>query len=692
MLTDTSEMKRFFVAILFMIVLPCCQTTKTRSDSLDSDKKPESLVIATEEKHVVKEWRIETGANRASDAKSKQQKNPKEEPLPDVFIFPRNIEDVETTLLSVEHEGDLIDFTFNFKDADIREVIHQLLGKMLNLNFIIDKKVAGTITLNTSGKIYKKELFTIVQTMLDINGFTIVKDGSIYKILAVQDARQIPGNVYSGDKVMKPGKDIITQIIPLKYIAPQQIIPTLRTFLTKGGTSVSPNDTHVILIVDDASNMERLLTIIKTFDVPFFAGKAIKFFDIKNLNVKNLAKHLESIAGTLGATTKGKKANLAFLPFVEANKLLVTTSTPELFNTVELWVRNLDIRPTEGERVRMYVYKMQHILAEQMVPILNEIFKEETEAIRKAPPSVSKKELKVLADASTNAVIIKATESDYFRIRDILDEMDVAPQQVLIEVVIAEVKLNENLQYGVQYFIRDRFPDGTGDAGVTSGDRQRETGVRLNPVAPESASFSFLTESSGFSFLFSTIAGESTFEFLSTPHILVRDGQTATIQVGEDTPIVGGSTVVGETVTENVQYRAVGIILTVTPYIGENGMLTIDITQEDSNVAGAGVRGNPVFTTRRSETSFVVKDNHTILISGIIESRNNMDITKIPLLGDIPLLGNLFRSREITESKTELLVLLTPHIINNSPEADRLTKSFEEKLNAVGILRKGGPL
>lgn len=653
---------------------------------MDLAENPESLVIETETRHTPPEWRTEIGADRIKKERAFSLKDATDEKLPNEFIFPRNIDKVENRLSGIKHEGELIEFTFNFNNADIKEVIKQLLGDILGINYIIDKKVAGTITVNTSGKIYKDELFSIVQTMLDINGFTIAKDGKIYKILAIQDVRQVPGEIYSDDKVVKPGKDIITQIIPLSYVAPQSIIPTMRTFLTKGGTAVSPNDTNVIIVVDDASNMERLLTIIKTFDVPFFAGKAIKFFDIKNLNVKNLSKHLESIAGTLGATTKGKKADLAFLPFVEANKLMVSTSIPELFNTVDLWIKNLDILPKEGERVRTYIYKMQHILAEQVAPMLNELFKEEIEALRKAPPSISKKELKVIADAGTNSVIIKATESDYFRIRDILDEMDSTPLQVLIEVVIAEVKLNDNLQYGVQYFIRDRFPDGL--EAATPEDRQREAGVRLNPVAPESASFSFLTESTGFSFLFSTIASESTFEFLSTPHILVRDDQTATIQVGEDTPIVGGSTVVGETVTENVQYRAVGIILTVTPHIAENGMITLDITQEDSEVASDGVRGNPIFTTRRAETSLVVKNGHTILIGGIIETRENLDSTKIPIVGDIPLLGNLFKSRSRVSSKTELLVLITPNVVYNVEESDKLTKSFQDKLKSVGAFGK----
>ncbi|MGR3317093.1 MAG: type II secretion system secretin GspD [Candidatus Anammoxibacter sp.] len=671
-------MKFFFIAILFITVLTGCQNLKKVLRDEKAAEMPASLSIG-QEKKADRKWKIEVGVNEKAGAQTKNGKIAVDEKVPDEFIFPSNTEDVGTSsLIKSRHNGKLIDFTFNFKDTDIKDVIHQLLGEILEVDYIIDKRVAGKITVNTSGKIYKDELFAIVQSMLDINGFTVARDGKIYKIVPLQEVRQLPGgDIYIGDKVMKGGKDIITQIVPLKYIAPQDIIPTLRTFLTKGGTAVAPNDTRVILVVDDASNMVRLLTIIKTFDVPFFAGKALKFFDIKHLNVKNLAKHLESIAGTLGATTKGKKANLAFLPFVEANKLLVATKIPELFNTVELWIKNLDILPKEGERVRIYVYKLQHILADQIAPILNEVFKEEIERIRKLPPSIAKKELKIIADSSTNALIIKATESDYYRISSIVDELDSTPQQVLIEVVIAEVKLNENLQYGVRYFLKDRFAD-------VDGEAQRIITVDLNP--PD-GTLSFFTEDRGFDFLFSAIAGESTFEFLSTPHILVRDDQTATIQVGEDTPIIGGSTVVGETVTENVQYRAVGIILTVTPHIGENGMVTLDITQEDSEVAGAGIRGNPIFTTRRTETSLVVEDGHTILIGGIIETRDNIDITKIPLIGDIPFIGNLFKSRSITRSKTELLVLITPHVVNSTNEADELTRRFEDKLKAIGGLK-----
>lgn len=678
-------MRKFFLITILASILTGCQFIKTKPDDADKNK-PVSLTIDPEKK-IDRKWVTEIiTEDEKKAAKIKEIEN--EEKIPNEFIFPMQTDEVAKRLSLPENEDELIDFTFNSKNGDIKELIHQLLGEILNINYILDKRVAGTVSLNIPpGKIRKAELFTIVQSILDINGFAIVKDGNLYKILPMQEARQVPGGVYKGDKIVKDGKDIIIQIVPIKYVAPQEIIPTLRTFLTKAGTAVAPNDTHVIIIVDDASNMERLFTILKTFDLPFFAGKALKFYDIKNLNVKNLAKHLESISGTLGANTKGKKADLAFLPFVEANKLLVATKLPELFNTVELWIKNLDIHPKEGERVRTYIYKMQHILADQVAPILNEVFKVEIEKIKKAPPSIAKKELLIIADAGTNSLIIKATEPDYFRIKAIVEELDSTPQQVLIEVIIAEVKLNDSLQYGVQYFIKDRFPQLADGSESTEGN-EREVGVTLGPI-PD-GSITFLNNARNFTTLFSAIAGESTFEFLSTPNILVRDDQTATIQVGEDTPIVGGSTVVGETVTENVQYRSVGIILTVTPHIGENGLVTLDITQEDSEVAGEGVRANPIFTTRRAETSLVVRDDNTILIGGIIETRETVGSTKIPIIGDIPIFGRLFKSRQVVKSKTELLVLITPHIIDSTLEAEVVTTNFEERMSILDLLKKSG--
>lgn len=675
-------MKRLIFVIFLITLVGCQQIKKATRD--DTAQKPLSLTIRPGEGSK-RQQETEIGIKKAED----KGEAVFAEKAPDEFIFPIRSEAVESAILPGPSKGEKIDMTFNFDNADIKDVLHAILGDILNLNYILDKRVAGQITLHASGKVYKEEVFNIIQTTLNLYDFAIAKQDDIYKVVPLQDVRQLPDKVYEGDKVLKGGYDMTTQIIPLSYIAPQELIPTLRTFLTKGGTAVSPNDTNVVIVIDDASNIERLIAIVKTFDLPFFAGKAVKFYDAHYLDVRSLAKQLEMLAGSMGAITKGRKMEIAFLPFIEANKLIVVTQVPEFFKTVELWIKNMDVAPKAGEEVKLYIYKMQHILAERVKPVLDEVFKEEIEALKTLPPSTSKKEIKIIHDPGTNSFIIKATESDYQRIKGILEALDAIPQQVLIEVIIAEVKLNDNLRYGVQYFIRDRFGR-TEEGGIDLNNPERQLGVNLSPPAPGEATFTFMNESVGFDILFSAIAGESSFEFLSTPHILVRDDQTATIQVGSDQPIVSGSTVVGETVTENVQYRSVGIILTVTPHIGENGFVTMDITQEDSEVAGTGVNNNPIFTTRRAQTSLVVKENRTVLIGGIIETRDTLNITKVPLIGDVPVLGNLFRSRAKVKDKTELLVLITPHVINSADEADELTKKFGERLKAVELMRARG--
>ncbi len=685
------KMKICAILIALVCVLGGCQNIKDFLRDDDPDGKAESLSIETGKRRV---WEKEIVIKGEAEYIAEQEKLRMAEKAPNEYIFPRDYNEVQKDIVYPEDRGEKMDINFNFKNADIKEVIYKILGELLDVNYLLDKKVSGQITIKMSGKVYKDELFPILQTMLNINGFTVVKDGVFHRVVPLQNVRQMPGEILKSDKVIKGGKDVITQIVPLKYITPQSIIPTLRTFLTKAATTVAPNDTHVLIIVEDASNMEKVMTIIKTFDLPFFAGKALRFYDIEHLSVKNLAKHLESILTTLGATTKGKKADLAFLPFVEANKLLVATRTPEFFKIIDLWIKNLDIMPAEGERVRTYIYRMQHILAGQVAPIINAVFEDEVAKLKKAPPSIAKKELKIIPDEATNSLIIRATAPDYYRIKTIIEELDAPPQQVLIEVVIAEVKLNDNLQYGVQFFLRDRFKigdDGTTDlGGLPAQNPQRRLDINL--LDSDSPSFTFLTESIGFDMLFSAIAGESSFELLSNPHILVRDDQTATMQVADDTPIVTSRTAqdVGGSqaaLTTNVQYRTVGIILSVTPHIGENGMVTLDVSQEDSEAAGVGVEDNPIFTTRKAETSLVVKDGNTILIGGIIETRETENVKKLPILGDIPYLGNLFKSRQRTKGKTELLVLITPHVIDTTDEAERITKMFENKLRAVGGLK-----
>ena len=391
------------------------------------------------------EWEISPEGKTVEEEEEKQ--------IPREVIYPHKMVETETISAKLP-EGKKTDITFNFQNADIKEVLKVILGDIMGLNYTIDKRVTGVITLRTEGEFYNSELMDIVQATLNINGFAIVNDGNIFQVLPIQEARSESRIVQLDSSVKPGGREVITQLVPLKHVAPQVIIPTLRGLLTKAGFVIAPNDTHAIVISDNVTNMGKLLKVIETFDVPFFAGKAMKFYEIKYADPVTLAKDLELVAQTLGASTKGPKMDISFIPFQDTNKIMVATSIPELLDSVGSWISNIDVH-IGVNKPKMYIYKMQHEQAETTVPILTEMFKEKI-----TPPEKGLKAgtepMKIIADKNTNSIIVKALPSDYLSIKTIIATLDATPQQVLIEAVIAEVTLSDALAYGVEYFYRHK--------------------------------------------------------------------------------------------------------------------------------------------------------------------------------------------------------------------------------------------
>ncbi|GJQ57746.1 MAG: type II secretion system protein GspD [Candidatus Scalindua sp. AMX11] len=606
------------------------------------------------------------------------------EPVQKEFVYPLEMAETEP-YVTTKAEGEKVDITFNFQNADIKEVLNVILGEILEMNYTLDKRVTGLITLRTTGKYYRGELLNVIQAMLNINGFALVKDRNLFQVLPIQEARSEAGIIDLGDGVKTDDREVVTQIVPCKHVAPQTIIPTLRGLLTKAGFVIAPNDTHAIIISEKATNMDRLLKIIDTFDVPFFAGKALKFYDVQYVSTESLAKDLEAVVQSLGAKTKGPKMDISFISFEDTSRILVVTNLPELFSSVDSWISNIDV-PSKERRLRLYVYKMQHEQAETTVPILIELFKEKITPTVKAGETAGDT-MKIIADQNTNSIIVKALPSDYYDIKAIIETLDATPQQVLIESVIAEIKLTDELQRGIEYFFRHKGRDSEGGSisllptGITSG---------TDPLTGSGTKFFSINRD--IDVIFGMISTETEVKVLSTPHLIVRDEQTASIQVGQSEPISTGSTTgAGAVTTSQIQYRDTGTILTITPRLGENDMVTLDITQEQSTAVQTTASGidSPAFPIRKIETSLVILSGHTIYLGGIIDINETEAIKKVPLLGDIPYLGYLFSSKSKTKEKVELMVLITPYVINTPRESDELTKEFKEKLKRIATMEKG---
>lgn len=686
--------------LLIAVVIASCNATgvqKDQSTPISQDVSKPSPPSDTPKEDKKWEWQI-TAAGEPTPEEVVD--------APTEIFVPRELTAPEMALSAPE--GKKLDLSMTFHDADVREVLKVLLGELLNLNYVIDKNVHGTITFRMTGQFYKNEMLDIIQAVLNANDLALVKREGVIEVTRLADAKIEPAPLILGKKVEKGGVNIVTQVVPLDYMSPQALLPTLRAFITPAGTVMAPNDSHALVVVDKASNMRRLVGMINAFDVPFFAGKAVKFYDIKYANVANLSKDLKELATTLGAQQQGPLSQIGFVPLADTNKLLVAVSNPSMLATVDFWIEHMDIRSPGG--AQLYIYKLQHKKAEAMASVLKELFSREggtgTSAVASPgmpatpSPGVQAGPVTVISDTESNSLVIRALPRDYQNIRRIIEVMDATPRQVLIEVLIAEVTLTDALAYGVEYFIRER---GFGVAvdlqpspikSLLGPGALNPTSPVRNAILPSGGRAFYLKKD--VDFIINLLAQTTEIEVLSTPRILVRHEQEATIQVGQEEPILTqrlqepSPATEGQFVTSNtIEYRDTGVILTVTPRIGENNMVTLDIDQEVTTIQAEVTAGidSPRFTTRKVVTSLVVENGRTIVIGGTIDRRSDTIIKKIPGLHRIPILGNLFKSQDIEKTRTELLLVLTPHVVATPEEADMVTQNFERKLKAIEKLR-----
>ncbi|MBV6518021.1 MAG: type II secretion system secretin GspD [Candidatus Brocadia sp.] len=658
----------FLAGVIILLSSSGCKETQIKQSDFTPFKVPVTLSSTAEKAAEKKPWEFEISPKEAVSGE-------KREGISDEFIYKQETTRPEPSLRRPEYTGEKIDIAFNFDNAELKDVLQIILGEILNVNYILDKRVAGNINLHATGQIHKEELIAMLNTLLYVYDFAIMKDGDLYRILPKAETRPETNIIVYGDKIPPYDKSIIVQIVPLQYEIPKNLNATLRPFMTSVGNVVTHGDSPFIVLVEAASNMEKLLTLIKTFDMPFFAGKAMKFYDFKYVDGKNVAKDLTTLAQSLGAKA-GAEGELSFVPFSDSNKLLVVTRMPELLPKIDLWIKNIDVPPAALEEdTKIYVYKVQHQKAETIVPVLTQIYSEKMAAQPKVTGKNQPEAMKIVADPKTNTIVVKALPTDYRAIKMIIEAVDATPQQVFLQALILEIDLDDSLEYKSEWVL---------DAGSLKLFQLFES---ENEVTREAGKPTLLFQKGNFALLMDILAKNSNVKILSAPHILVRDEQPAHIQVGEEVPIkTSAGQQQGTTVTfEQIQYRDTGIILTVTPHIAENDYITMDIKQEVSNASETetGVNDSPTFTTRQAETSLVVKSGHTISLGGIIQQRDEKSISKVPLLGDIPYVGNLFKSTSISNVRRELLMLITPYIANDAEEADVLTNAFQQKLKEI---------
>ena len=617
-----------------------------------------------------------------------------------------------------EVEPETGEVTLNFQNAPIEEVVHSILGDILETNYTIDGGISGSVSMRTTRPVTKDALIPILDNLLRMNGAAILKSNGLYEIVSMGDgmpAALTPGTNLSADR----GYQMV--IVPLRYIGAREMSKILDPVKTSKSMVQADEYRNLITLAGTHSEVFNLRETISIFDVDQLSGMSVGIFRMQNVDAETILGELENI---FGDSAEGPLAGLVRFTVIERlNALMVLTPQEKYLEHVETWITRLD-QAENPQGVNMYVYYIQNGKADKIAELLNQMFEEKrrTASVTKQSRSTGEKpeegdnnnsrenvrvskietgNVSILAYSDTNALLISASPVDYQEVAKAIAKLDVLPMQVLIEASIVEVTLGDNLEYGLQWFFTGSAGDYSSIGGLNipaSGDVSGDNG--LAGALDDPVNFTYaLFDAAGTRAVLNAVAGDSRLEVLSAPSLMVLDNHTAVIRVGDQVPIRTTETTntsssvadsdgnIGSNITSEIQYRDTGVTLEVTPRVNAGGMVMLDITQrvDDVDETTTSNIDSPTILQREITTSVAVQSRETIVLGGLIREGKEEEESGIPYLKDIPGLGALFRTTRVTEAKTELVVMITPSAVANQEDARKVTSEYKAKLKGVDL-------
>jgi general secretion pathway protein D len=521
--------------------------------------------------------------------------------------------------------------TLNFTNIDITALV-KVMSELMRKNFILDERVIGKITLMTPTRISPDEAYQVFQSALEIKGFTAVEDGKIIRIIPAASARQSGLKVFKDDDFR--GEGFVTKLFRLSFVAPQEIVRTLTPLVSKDGSLIPYAATSSLIITDSVSNIRKMESLIRLLDVPVSEGKGkINVYYLKHANAEDFAKVMSALVSRLPAPPAG------------------------------------GVQPA-------------------------------------GPATILEGTVTITADKATNSLIIVASPGDYETVKDVIQKLDIRRRQVYVEAAIIEMGLNKARELGFEFQATNlnsiensntsQAIGGTnfGNIGnvIANGPAGLASLTGLN-VGAVKGTFTFKgVEYLNVGALLHALQTDTDVNVLSTPNILTTDNQKAEIMVGENIPFVTGQSqtaATGGQILSQIDRRDVGISLKITPQITSEDNVRLDVYQEISDITTTpGLNPNivgPSTTKRAATTTVVVRDRQTMVIGGLIQDKVNATTSKVPLLGDIPILGWLFKYNTTTVQKVNLMIFITPYIVKNESDVAELTKN---KADAIEKFRE----
>jgi general secretion pathway protein D len=618
--------------------------------------------------------------------------------------------------------------SLNFEALDVREVAKVILGDYLKESYTVHPSVAGTVTFRTIRPLAMKDLLPTLEMLLRQNGAAVVREDGVYKILPVSAVRgSVSPQLGVSSAPLPQGFSVI--VVPLKFVGAREMLRLLEPFAADNTVRVD-DVRNLVIMAGSQRELRHLLDTVELFDVDWLSGYSVGLFPVKSADVKTLVQDLDRVFGAAGQSPL--TGIVRVIPIERLNALLVVTTQPKYLDMARTWAERLDQVGGTSGGVRFFVYQVRNGKAENLATLIADLFatrRTTTTAptlapgsrpteLRSAPfgqpqppatttttttapaaatftmPSgaggTTSSEVRVIADKDTNSLLILATPSDYDVIESAIRKLDVIPRQVLVEVLLAEVKLNDDFEFGLGWFFSARA-NTTGRLG-NIGLPDAATGTPPN-LGAGVLQLIHRAASGDVRAVLNAKGEDGRVQVLASPQVMVLDNQKAQIKVGARISVqVGSQTGVTQGVINSYQYLETGILLAVTPRINSGGLVTLEVNQEVSSADRGSINANnpnPDVNSRSAQTTVVVASGESIVLAGLISEDKSRTSSGVPLLSKIPILGAAFGQQTINRQRTELVLVITPRIVSDTGQAREVTEELRKKMPSLeGLLPK----
>ncbi|MCB1043076.1 MAG: type II secretion system secretin GspD [Acidobacteria bacterium] len=609
----------------------------------------------------------------------------------------------------------------NFEDAKLYDIIHALC-EVMKINYIIDPSVKDqTITISMVEGDQKMTTFDVFDLVLKLHNLTYIVNDSFIRIVPIDSPDIMPGIHILHGTLPNPNlmrEELAIQIVPLRYTTPQDITAVIREFLSPSARIMEEPINNLLIIMDKYNFISKAMEVIPIFDVNVLANRKMVLYSLQYVDAVDTSNELLEILAAYGFEGDDR---VKFFPIVSLNAIMVASSVPEVFDELGFWIEKLD-KEAQFEEPQVFIYYVQNTTADSLSSTLSQIYGfrgagvgglgsagasqrrstspnqnpqdqnnrtqdinnrpnnqggQENPALQNLPGAEAARNM--IVDVDNNALIFNTTPREYYKILKTVKRLDVLPRQVFMEVTVLNISLKDGYNLGFNW-------------SIASGDQEAEGRNR---------SFGYSADGSTFSYSYTTLTknvvaavnaakNKGYANVLQQPHIMALDNKQASISIGDDIPIItsninipgGGNTNNNVITSNNVQYRKTGVDLQFTPHINANGVIRLEINLGISSVGAevSAANSQPSISTNNLATEIIVRDNQTIVMGGMISDSEQWGKNTVPFLGRIPLLKHLFTNRDASSSKAELIVLITPRLVDSEEKSIEISTEFKEKI------------